>query len=55
MLVVEDGTETVVGMGPVKQTNKGGSSFPDKFEVKQSGKTVQTPTQVWTDKYGLLL
>jgi hypothetical protein len=55
MMVVETGTEVDVRMGPVKQTNKGGSSFPDKFKVKQSGKTAQTPTQVWTDKYGLLL
>jgi hypothetical protein len=40
-------------MGPVKKMKKGGS-FKDKF--KQNGKTpVITPTQVWTDKYGLLL
>ena len=55
MLVVEPGTEADLGMGPVKQANKGGSAFQDKFKVKQSGKTAQTPTQVWTDKYEILL
>ena len=55
ILVVETGTEVDVEMGPVNQTSKGGSSFKSKFKVKQSGKTTPTSTQVWTDKYELLL
>ena len=55
MMVEDAGTEVDVGMGPVNQSKKGGSSFQDKFKVKQSGNTAQTPTQVWTTKYGLLL
>ena len=42
ILVVEAGTEVDVGMAPVKQENKDGSSFQDKFKVKQSDKTTQT-------------
>ncbi len=52
MYTGEEGTEVDVGMGPANQENKGGS-FKGKF--KQSDKTSQTPTQVWTDKYRLLL
>ena len=52
MMVTEVGTEVDVGMIQTKETNKGGT-FKDKF--KHSGKTTQTPTQVWTDKYRLLL
>ena len=50
--VTEVGSEVDVGMIQTKEANKGGT-FKDKF--KHSGKTTQTPTQVWTDKYGLLL
>ena len=49
MEVTEVGSEVDVGMMQTKETNKGGT-FKDKF--KHSGKT---PTQVWTDKYRLLL
>jgi hypothetical protein len=52
MMVTEVGSEVDVGMIQNKEANKGGT-FKDKF--KHSGKTTQTPTQVWTDKYRLLL
>jgi hypothetical protein len=52
MMVTEVGSEVDVGMIQTKEANKGGT-FKDKF--KHSGKTDQTPTQVWTDKYRLLL
>ena len=52
MMVTEVGSEVDVGMIQTKEANKGGT-FKDKF--KHSGKTTQTPTQVWTDKYRLLL
>ena len=52
MTVTEVGSEEDVGMIQTKEANKGGT-FKDKF--KHSGKTDQTPTQVWTDKYRLLL
>ena len=53
MMVTEVGTEADVGMIQTKEETKGGTVFKDKF--KHSGKTTQTPTQVWTDKYRLLL
>ena len=53
ILVVQAGTE-VDDRTPVNQVNKGGSSFKSKFKFKQSGKTTQTSSQVWTDKYELL-
>ncbi len=52
MEVTEVGSEVDVGMMKTKETNKDGS-FKDKF--KRSGKTTQTPTQLWTDKYRPLL
>ena len=52
MMVTEVGSEEDVGMIQTKEANKG-ATFKDKF--KHSGKTTQTPTQVWTDKYRLLL
>ena len=52
MMVTEVGSEVDVRMIQTKETNKG-RTFKDKF--KHSGKTTQTPTQVWTDKYRLLL
>ena len=45
MTVTEVGNEEDVGMIQTKEANKGGT-FKDKF--KHSGKTDQTPTQVWT-------
>ena len=48
MQVTEVGNEVDVGMMKTKETNKGGTS-KDKF--KRNGKTTQTPTQLWTDKY----
>ncbi len=52
---VKDGRVTVTPLLPVSIFALPWANCQDKFKVKQSGKTTQTTTQVWSDKYELLL